>query len=131
MNQPLLLHVVERLEGLVGKLPASIQKPILSELTPLKELFLQQRPPRFLLSGSIKSPAPKIVATLFGGGAPEQAQETSVQSSRWQDLNVEGRGTISVLDSRGADDSDTNEIQKELMRQPADIILFLDDGDTT
>ena len=39
MNQPLLLHVVERLEGLIGKLPAAIQKPILSELTPLKELF--------------------------------------------------------------------------------------------
>ena len=44
VNQSLLLHVVERLEGLVGKLPATIQKPILSELTPLKELFLQQRP---------------------------------------------------------------------------------------
>jgi uncharacterized protein len=130
VNQSLLLHVVERLEGLVGKLPASIQKPILSELTPLKELFLQQRPPRFLLSGSIKSPVPEIVATLFAGAAPERAQETSVQSSRWQDLNVGGRGTISVLDSRGADDSDASEIQKELMRQPADLILFLDDGDS-
>jgi uncharacterized protein (DUF697 family) len=129
VNQSLLLHVVERLEGLVGKLPASIQKPILSELTPLKELFLQQRPPRFLLSGSNKSPLPEIVATLFVGGAPEQKRETSVQSCRWQNLNLSGRGTISVLDARGADDSDASLIQEELKRQPADLIFFLDDGD--
>jgi uncharacterized protein (DUF697 family) len=129
VNQSLLLHVVERLEGLVGKLPASIQKPILSELTPLKELFLQQRPPRFLLSGSNKSPLPEIVATLFTGGVPEQTRETSVQSCRWQDLNLGGRGTISVLDARGADDSDASVIQDELKRQPADLIFFLDDGD--
>ena len=129
MNQSLLLHVVERLEGLVGKLPASIQKPILSELTPLKELFLRQRPPRFLLSGSNKSPLPEIVATLFAGGAPEQNRETSVQSCRWQDLNLGGRGTISVLDARGADDSDASVIEEELKRQPADLIFFLDDGD--
>ncbi len=129
MNQSLLLHVVERLEGLVGKLPASIQKPILSELTPLKELFLRQRPPRFLLSGSNKSPLPEIVATLFAGGAPEQNRETSVQSCRWQDLNLDGRGTISVLDARGADESDASVIEEELKRQPADLIFFLDDGD--
>ena len=129
MNQSLLLHVVERLEGLVGKLPASIQKPILSELTPLKELFLQQRPPRFLLGGSNKSPLPEIVATLFTDGVPEQTRETSVQSCRWQDLNLGGRGTISVLDARGADDSDASVIQDELKRQPADLIFFLDDGD--
>jgi uncharacterized protein len=129
VNQSLLLHVVERLEGLVGKLPASIQKPILSELTPLKELFLRQRPPRFLLSGSNKSPLPEIVATLFAGGAPEQNRETSVQSCRWQDLNLDGRGTISVLDARGADDSDASVIEEELKRQPADLIFFLDDGD--
>ena len=54
MNQSLFLHIVEKLEGFLGKLPAGIQKPILHELTPLKELFLQQRSPRFVLTGSSK-----------------------------------------------------------------------------
>ena len=66
MNQPMLLHIVERLESLLGKLPAAIQKPILNELTPLKELFLQQRPPRFILAGSIKKSSTEIASTLFG-----------------------------------------------------------------
>src|SRR5882724_11042607 len=58
MNQPLLLHIVERLETFLGKLPETIQRPILSEVTPLKELFLQQRPPRFLFTGSSRMPMP-------------------------------------------------------------------------
>src|SRR5437660_12699212 len=102
MNQPLLLHVVERLESFLSKLPAGIQKPILSELTPLKELFLQQRSPRFLFTGSNKLPLPEIVSALFAGGTSDRTEETSKQSSRWQDVQPAGRGTISVLDARDA-----------------------------
>jgi len=54
MNQTALLRIVERLERLLAKLPEKIRRPVLRELTPLKELFLQQRPPRFLLIGSSK-----------------------------------------------------------------------------
>ena len=32
------LGLFERLEGFVGKLPGSLQKPILQEITPLKDL---------------------------------------------------------------------------------------------
>jgi len=39
VNRSALLHIVERLEGLLGKLPAAIQKPVLHELTPLKDFF--------------------------------------------------------------------------------------------
>jgi len=53
--------LVERLEGLVAKLPEKIRRPVLRELTPLKELFLQQRPPRFLFVGSSKMPAQQII----------------------------------------------------------------------
>ena len=44
-----LLNLFERLEGFVGKLPGSLQKPILQEIVPLKDLFLRQRAPRFVL----------------------------------------------------------------------------------
>ena len=45
------LSLFERLEGFVGKLPGSLQKPILQEIVPLKDLFLRQRAPRFVLTG--------------------------------------------------------------------------------
>ncbi len=49
MNQSVLLHIVERLEGLLGKLPAAIQKPILAELTPLERAVPATAPPAFRL----------------------------------------------------------------------------------
>ena len=84
MNQPLLLHVVERLESFAGKLPATIQKPILSELTPLKELFLQQRAPRFLFSGSNKMPITQILATIFPPVTSPPTKDTTTEVYRWQ-----------------------------------------------
>jgi len=123
MNQPVLLHIVERLESLLGKLPATIQKPILNELTPLKELFLQQRSPRFVFVGSIKKNAPELMSILFG--LAESDAFTSV--FRWQEVNAQGRGTISILDARGAGDLASEQVQDELKRQPADLIFFLDE----
>ncbi|HXX40937.1 MAG TPA: hypothetical protein VEI58_01575 [Chthoniobacterales bacterium] len=121
----MLLHIVERLEGLLSKLPATIQKPILHELTPLKELFLQQRPPRFILAGSIKRPPAEIVSILFD--VPEATVSNAI--FRWQNLSIGGHGTMAILDARGAAGSAETEIRDELKQQPADIILFLDEGD--
>src|SRR6266436_9652065 len=78
VNQSLLLHVVERLEGLVGKLPSTIQKPILSELTPLKELFLQQRAPRFLFTGSHKTSLQEIIGALFASAGSAQMRDALI-----------------------------------------------------
>ncbi|HEX5175699.1 MAG TPA: hypothetical protein VFV83_01655, partial [Chthoniobacteraceae bacterium] len=64
MNNTVLLHIVERLEGLLGKLPDSIRSPVLNELTPLKELFLEQRPPRFVLTGSHPMPLLEFTARI-------------------------------------------------------------------
>lgn len=109
--------MVERLEGLIGKLPATIQKPILSELTPLKELFLQQRSPRLAFLGPSKtSPAQLLGAVAFAPG-------TNV----WQSANFSGGGTLSVLDARGAD---VRELEEELTRQPPDILFFVDETET-
>ena len=69
MNNTVLLHIVERLEGFLGKLPDSIRNPVLNELTPLKELFLQQRPPRFVLTGSHPMPLLEFAARIFAEGA--------------------------------------------------------------
>ena len=124
MNQPVLLHIVERLESLLSKLPAAIQKPILNELTPLKELFLEQRAPRFVFIGSIKKTTSELISILF------ELSESDASASvfRWQEVNVGGRGTISVLDARGAGHSAAEQVQAELKRQPADLIFFFDEG---
>jgi uncharacterized protein (DUF697 family) len=125
MNQPVLLHIVERVESLLSRLPATIQKPILNELTPLKQLFLQQRSPRFVLAGSIKKSGPELVSAFFGK-AESSAPATVF---RWQEFNIDGRGTICILDARGAGESGAEEASEELKRQPADVILFLDEAD--
>jgi len=127
MNQPVLLHIVERLENFLGKLPETIKKPILSELTPLKELFLQQRPPRFVLLGSTKKSVPELMRIFFDLPEDEPTVDAPMSIFRWQEISIGGRGTISILDARGALDSPGKRIEDELKRQAADMILFLDD----
>jgi uncharacterized protein (DUF697 family) len=128
MNRPVLLHIVERLENFLGKLPETIQKPILSELTPLKELFLQQRPPRLALTGAAKRSAPELVRLFFGLTEDKPAPDAPMSIFSWQEVEIGGRGTISILDARGAFDSAARQIQDELNRQPADMVFFLDEA---
>ncbi|MDQ6623847.1 MAG: hypothetical protein M3Y86_10260 [Verrucomicrobiota bacterium] len=130
MNQPLFLHIVERLEGFLHKLPAGIQKPILHELTPLKELFLKQRAPRLVLTGSHKSPVQEVFATLFSAAQPGDLRDVLMEVFRWQDVNVADFGTVALLDARGADDAALRAIQSELTREPADVFLHLVDGNS-
>ena len=127
MNRSTLLHIVERLEGFFGKLPETIRKPILHELTPLKELFLQQRSPRLLFMGSSRMPIAQVIETLFVSAL----SETGIQitgDDHWQDVNVNDHGMISILDARGVEVAKDSRMRSELNRQPADIILFLDDA---
>jgi uncharacterized protein (DUF697 family) len=127
MNQTALLKIAERLERLAGRLPSKIRNAILNELTPLKELFLQQRPPRFLFIGSSTVPTHRIINTLFSPGAEEQMNVAVMPVHRWIDWNISGRGTISILDARDADDSATAAVEEDLVRQPADLVFFFDD----
>src|SRR5437879_9949466 len=105
MNQPTLLKIAEKLERLAGRLPSKIRKAVSRELTPLKELFLQQRPPRFLFIGSSEMPTHRIIDTLFTTGAPEQTNVALMPVHRWINWDIAGHGTISVLDARDAADS--------------------------
>jgi uncharacterized protein len=130
MNPPTLLQIVERLERLAGKLPSKIQKAVLAELTPLKQLFLQQRPPRFLFVGASGTPIGQIIGALFAPADVTETRDASVPICRWYDVSLPDRGTISVLDARGVDDSAFSHLQDELKYQPADIIFFLSDERT-
>ncbi|MEP6603590.1 MAG: hypothetical protein ABJB69_06560 [Spartobacteria bacterium] len=128
MNQNLLLHVVERLEGLIGKLPGTIQKPILSELTPLRELFLQQRPARLALTGSDKATLAEIVDAIFQPAAPF---DILIERFRWQDLYLPDRGTVAILDARGVPSADALNVEDEFKQKRADFLLFVDEDEGT
>jgi uncharacterized protein (DUF697 family) len=124
VNTPSLLQIVERLERLAGRLPSKIRKAVLNELTPLKQLFLQQRPPRFLFAGSAKVPARKIISAIFGS-AEFAAPNATVPLCRWFDVGFPEKGKISVIDVRGVDDSAAVQVRDELKYRAADIIFFI------
>ncbi|MGH7984320.1 MAG: YcjF family protein [Candidatus Udaeobacter sp.] len=130
MNQKALLRIAEKLERLVGRLPSKIRNAVLRELTPLKELFLQQRPPRFLFIGSSKMPTHTIINTLFTPGAQKKMNVALMPVHRWIDWNISGHGTISILDARDAGDSAAAQVEEDLRRQPADVIFLFDDGES-
>jgi len=126
VNTPSLLQIVERLERLAGRLPSKIRKAVLNELTPLKQLFLQQRPPRFLFAGSAEVPARKIISALFGS-AEFVAPNTAAPLCRWFEVDFPERGKISIIDARGIDDSAAVHVRDELKYRAADIIFFIRD----
>jgi uncharacterized protein (DUF697 family) len=128
MKQTTLVQIAERLETLAGKLPEKIRRPVLRELVPLKQLFLQQRRPRFLFIGSSKLPIQQIIDPLFASEVDERPEVRLTPVHRWTDWTIAGRGTISILDGRDAGNSVEAQIQEELRCEPADIIFFFDDG---
>jgi len=130
MNQNTLVQIAERLESLAGKLPEKIRRPVLRELVPLKQLFLQQRRPRFLFIGSSKTPMPEIIDLLFAPDSHEGMNVTLTPVHRWTEWTIPGHGTISILDARNADDSAQTQIQTELRLEPADVVFFFDDGES-
>ena len=130
MNQTTLVQIAERLERLATKLPERIRRPVLRELIPLKQLFLQQRRPRFLFIGSSKTPMPEIIDLLFAPDSHEGMNVTLTPVHRWTEWTIPGEGTISILDARGAGNSAQTQIQNELRREPADMIFFFDDGES-
>jgi uncharacterized protein (DUF697 family) len=129
MNQTTLVQIAERLEGLAGKLPEKIRRPVLRELVPLKQLFLQQRRPRFLFIGSSKTPMPEIIDMLFASDSHEGMNVTLTPVHRWTEWTIPGHGTVSILDARDAGDSAQAQIQEDLRREPADVIFFFDDSE--
>ena len=56
--------------------------------------------------------------------------DAPVEIYSWRDLNLPDRGAISFFDARGAEDANAAQIEEELKRQRADIILFIDEGES-
>ena len=125
MKQSVFLSLYEKLESLVQRLPDGLRAPILREITPIKTLFLLQRPPRLVLLGDRAASRTALVNALFGE-AIARAEEDAVQSSAWQEFARAGRGTLRVLDARRP--SALASLSRALGAETPDLYLFLHDG---
>ncbi len=125
------LSLFERLEGFIGKLPGSLQKPILQEIVPLKDLFLRQRAPRFVLAGDPAAGSAGLFNAVFSAPVAPFAQAAAADAvppaAGWQDFSHLGRGVLRLLDARTATSgaSTADATQAALMTEPADLYLFL------
>ncbi len=119
MNRDSLLTVYDRLAGLIEKLPGGLQKPILRELTPIRQVFLEQRAPRLMLVGAPSGPTRDILASL---GATQL--ETGGSDNGWRSYRVPGRGEVLILDARQGVSND--QLRTGLDRQHPDVILFVE-----
>ncbi len=125
------LQLFERMEGFVGKLPGSLQKPILQEITPLKDLFLRQRAPRLVLTGDPAAGSAGLFNAIFSAPVAPFAQVTAADAmpaaTGWQDFSHAGRGVLRLLDARqsapGAPLADAT--QAAFTTETPDLFLFL------
>lgn len=126
MKAPLLLEQFERLERLIEKLPEGLQKPILREIVPLKELFLRGRPPRLALVGDASVEAPALFAAL----ADAELEAHAGDPRAWRELTRGGRGSLRLLDARatGGVGGISDHAREALTAEPPDLVLFLENA---
>jgi uncharacterized protein (DUF697 family) len=126
-----LLHLSERLEKLVNRLPAALQKPILQELVPLKDLFLRQRAPRIVLAGDPGAGSAGLFNAIFTAPvapfAEAAAADAVPMAGGWQDFSHQGQGVLRLLDTRSADAAAplADATRSALAAEPPDLFLFL------
>jgi uncharacterized protein (DUF697 family) len=116
-----LLSLYEKLEKLVGRLPESLQSPILREIRPLQALFLHQRAPRLLLLGDREVSRSELINALLQIPAAESAQD-HLQDGAWQ-LYTHPRGKVRVLDARRP--GSLALLRRSLGAQAPDVCLYL------
>lgn len=110
MSRPALLAAYEKLAALLGKLPGSLQEPILRELDPIKEIFLRQRPPRIAFLGAQNLELPALINALAGCAAVH----APLTRGPW--TPVRGAGVVELADLRGSG---------MLSGEPADLFVYL------
>lgn len=117
MNRENLPSLYDRLTQLVEKLPGGLQKPILRELIPIRELFLQQRPARLVMLGAAGKSVPEFLHSIAG-----IMVETGDSQSHWRSYRSV-HGEILVLDARR--DVPQGMVETGLAALPPDAAIFL------
>ncbi len=125
------LNLFEKVESLAGKLPGGLHKTVLNAVTPVKDLFLLQRPPRLVLVGDAAVGGAGLFNAIFS--APVAPFEPPAAGGRehapagWQSLAHGGRGVIQLLDAR-APGASPDAARAGLAAQAPDLFLFVRDA---
>jgi uncharacterized protein (DUF697 family) len=121
MKPSTFLPLYEKLESLVNRLPGGLQQPILREITPIKTLFLMQRPPRIVLVGPNGAGKAELLASLFGAEVFLPGEE-NLSDGRWQTIGRAGRGSLRLLDARRP--ASLPLLRDALTQETPDLIIF-------
>ncbi len=133
-SKPTFLPLFEKLEAFAQKLPGGMHKPILQAVSPIKDIFLKQRPPRFALTGDAAVSHAGLVNAIFSAPvAPFEPASASAGAppppAGWQNLTRPGGGSggvVRVLDTRGPAGSQPAEVTRGALAELApDLFLFL------
>lgn len=121
MKPSSFLPFYEKLEALVHKLPQGIQEPILREITPIKTLFLMQRPPHIVLVGPNGAGKAELLTALFGDEVFRPGEE-NLNDGHWQTIERAGRGSLRLLDARRPISLPL--LREQLMQEAPDLFIF-------
>ena len=99
MKPSAFLSAYDKLEKLVRRLPEGLQGPILREITPIKTLFLLQRPPRIVLVGPSGAGKAALLTGLFGVDLLKPGEE-NLNEGTWVKFTRGGQGALQLLDAR-------------------------------
>lgn len=127
MDQQTLLGIYEKIEALIARLPGPLQKAILQELRPIKQIFLAQRPARLALLGEANANASAVVSALLGSELSLIAPQTD---PGWINYEQRLKGGFRVLDARRLNQTTLSwsDIASALSKEDPDVILFLSSG---
>jgi len=115
------LSLYEKLEKLVQRLPESLQGPILREITPIKTLFLLQRPPRIVLLGPGGRGKAELINSLFGSEIV-LSDEENLSDGNWQPFGRSTRGVLRLLDARRP--ASVAHLKDALAAEAPDLFIF-------
>ncbi|TXD39479.1 hypothetical protein FRC98_03525 [Lujinxingia vulgaris] len=131
-----LTEQVVRIEEMLEKVPEPMARKLREHLGELRELLLEQRPPRFVLVGRRGAGKSSLVNAIFGEPVAEVGHEkaTTARGTWWSYEG--GLGTLEMLDTRGlqegsapeeasADEDAQQSIARAIEEKAPDALLFL------
>lgn len=122
MKPSLFLSLYDKLESLIQRLPDSIKQPVLREITPIKTLFLLQRPPRIVLLGPAGPGKIDVLRFLFQTDVLRPNEE-NLGDGTWQTYGSKSHGSLQLLDARRP--TSLSLTTTSLTAFPPDLYLFL------
>ena len=90
MNQPVFLHIVERLEGFLGKLPEKIQKPVLTGADAAEGVVPEATSAAAGADRFAQTSVHEVAASLFAFETPADLRDVLMEVFRWQNITVGG-----------------------------------------